>query len=236
MTGEAAAREELNSAFDLFKDRLEMARTRFAVQAWRCAFPQQRDELSNLARRLSGVIEQYEQRRIAGVRCIDAADELAELRGRLTAAAERGLRHIHIALTSDAAALSIEGALVLGLVARELVVRALERAEASGSRAVTVRFEQAASGHYLSVADLHPRRRLSVPASRRSYGLDLVRHVVRDLGGALVTENHGAAVKVRLLFGGHVFTAPLRNVSPPRRAPGAQAWRGKEEPHEFRYS
>jgi two-component sensor histidine kinase len=236
MTCEAAAREELHSAFDLFKDRLEMARTMFAVQAWRCAFPQQRDDLSDLARRISGVIEQYEQRRIAGVRCIDAVDELTELRGRLTAAAERDRRHIHIALASDAASLSTEGALVLGLVARELVVRALERAEASGSRTVTVRFEQAASGHYLSVADVRPRGRLSVPATRRSYGLDLVRHVVRDLGGALVIANHGAAVRVCLLLGGHEFTAPLRNVSPPRRARDAHAGRGKEERHEFRYS
>lgn len=236
MTGVAAAREELNSAFDLLKDRLELARTRFAVQAWRCAFPQQRDDLSNLARRIGGVIEQYEQRCIAGVVSIDAADELAKLRSQLTAAAERDRRRVQIALASDAAALSTEGAMVLGLVARELLVIALERAEASGTRAVTVRFEQAASGHYLSVADDRPRGRLSVPASRRSYGLDLVRYLVRDLGGAFVTANHGAAVEVRLLLGGHEFTAPLRNVSPPRRAPDAHARRGKEERHEFRYS
>jgi two-component sensor histidine kinase len=235
MTGEAPAREELNSAFDRFKDRLQMARTRFAVQAWRCAFPQQRDDLSNLARRIGRVIEQYEQRCIAGVVSVDAADDLAKLRTELTAAAERD-RRVQIALASDAAALSTEGAMVLGLVARELLVIALERAEASGARAVTVRFEQAASGHYLSVADDRPRGRLSVPASRRSYGLDLVRHLVRDLGGALVTANHGAAVEVRLLLGGREFTAPLRDVSPPRRAPDAHAFRGKEERHEFRYS
>jgi two-component sensor histidine kinase len=235
MTGEAPAREELNSAFDRFKDRLQMARTRFAVQAWRCAFPQQRDDLSNLARRIGRVIEQYEQRCIAGVVSVDAADDLAKLRTELTAAAERD-RRVQIALASDAAALSTEGAMVLGLVARELLVIALERAEASGARAVTVRFEQAASGHYLSVAADRPRGRLSVPASRRSYGLDLVRHLVRDLGGALVTANHGAAVEVRLLLGGREFTAPLRDVSPPRRAPDAHAFRGKEERHEFRYS
>lgn len=235
MTGERAAREELNSAFDRFKDRLQMARTRFAVQAWRCAFPEQRDDLSNLANRIGAAIDQYEQRRIAGVLSIDAAEELAELRDRLAATAERERRPVHIALAGETAAISAEDALVLGLVARELLVRALEHADPSGPRAATVRFEEEASGHYLSVATVRPRRRLSVPASGKSYGLDLVRHLVRDLGGALVTANHGAAVEVRLSLGGCQFATPLRNVSP-RQSPLAPAAWGQEERHELRYS
>jgi two-component sensor histidine kinase len=235
MTSPAAARDEQHSAFDLLKDRLQMARTKFAVQAWRCAFPQQRDDLSNLARRVGAAIDQYEQRRIAGVLSIDAAEELAELRNQLAAAAEREGRPVHIALASDTAALSTEDALVLGLVARELLVRTLEHAGSSGPRAVTVRFEEEASGHYLSVATVRPRRRLAVPARRKSYGLDLVRHLVRDLGGALVTANHGAAVKVRLSLGGCQLATPLRNVSP-RQSPVAPAAWGQEERHELRYS
>ena len=234
MTSQAAAHDELRPAFDLVKDRLRMVRTKFAVQAWRCAFPQQRDDLSNLAKRIGAAIDQYEQRRIAGVLSIGAAEELAELRDRLAAAAERERRPVHIALASDAAALSTEDALVLGLVAQELLVRALEHADSGGPRAATVRFEEEASSHYLRVATVRPRRRLSVPASRKGYGLDLVRHLVRDLGGALVTASHGAAVEVRLSLGGCQLATPLRNVSP-RQSPIAPAASGQEERHELRY-
>lgn len=235
---ETATHDDLHPDFDLFKDRLQMARTRFAVQAWRSPEPKRRDELSSLSRRIRLVIDQYEQRRSIGVRSIDAAHYLDKLRCKIAAAStcERG--RIHLAFASDAEELSNEGALVLGLVTSELVVRALERAAANRSRAVTVRFEHGPSGHYLTVAEVRPRRRMSILGGCGSVGIDLVRHLVRDLGGAVVTADDGAAVKVRLTLGEGDLASPLRNISP-RRSPNprrAHVFAGKEDLHEFRHS
>jgi two-component sensor histidine kinase len=235
MTGEATACDDRHPAFDLFKDRLQMAHTLFSVQAWRSPDGRRRDELSSLAGHIGALIDQYERRRSVGVRSIDAADDLEELRCRIAAAANCGRQQIHLTFAGHTAELSNEGALVLGLVASELVVGALERADASGSGAVTVRLEHEPSGHNLTVAEVRPCRRMPLLAGPRSYGVDFVRRLVRDLGGTLVTANSGAAVKARLPLGRSELAPLLRNISP-RQSPDqlrAHVFSRKEDFHEF---
>lgn len=238
MTGEFGAEDDHHPTLDAIQHRLQRASTILAVQAWRSANVQRRGELSSLAGRIRVVVDQYEQRRSTGVRSVDAANYLERLRRNLAATTNCESRRICLAFASDAEELSNEGALVLGLITSELVTRALARADANAPRAVRVRFGQETSGHVLTVREEHRASgRKAVLTGADSVGMELIRQLVRNLKGTLVTADNGAGVNVRLSLGGSDLASPLRNISPrPSPDQPRAAFSPKEDLHEFPHS
>ena len=238
MTDEFWAKVDHHPALDTIQHRLQRAGTRLAVQAWRSADERKRAELSSLAARIREVVDQFEQHRIAGVSSIDAAEYLERLRCKLAAGTNCEARGIRLAFVSDAGRLSNEGALVLGLITSELIVRALARADANALRAVTLIFGQGQSGHYLTVAQHRSSRRKAIATCQDSIGMAFVQKLVRELAGSLVTVNNGADVNVRISLDRGDLASPLRNISPRRSADQQRAhpFSQKEDLHELRYS
>jgi two-component sensor histidine kinase len=226
------------SPFDALGGRFRKALTLLAVQAWRSSDIALREELSSLADRIRRVVDRYEGHRGSGVRTVDAANYLERLQRSLLAAANCERQRIGLAITSDVGELSIEGALVVGLIVSELVATALAQAGANRLCRVTMRIGGDLSAYVLTAANQRRKRRETIFPDPEGIGMGLVRQLVWDLGGTFTTVNNGAAVEIRLSLGERDLASPLRNISPRRtldRAPG-YTLSSKEGRHELRYS
>jgi two-component sensor histidine kinase len=235
MTG--ATRADQAWPFDAIDGRFRKALTRLAVEAWRSSDAQLRRELSSLADRIRSVVDRYEQHRNSGVRSVDPADYLERLRTGLLAESGAGGR-ISLAIVTDVRALSIEGALVIGLIVSELVATASARVGPSSPRRVTVQVGRVLSGYVVTVTNQRRTWRQAVLPDPEAIGMVLVRQLVRDLQGTFKVVNRGADVEIGFSLGEGDLLSPLRNISPRGtldrdRAPPSSAREGR---HELRYS
>jgi two-component sensor histidine kinase len=212
MNAEAAIDGRDRKASDGIEDRVRRARTMLAVQAWRCANPLFRDELSGVVRRIRASISQYEQRRSNGVLSLDATDYLEGLRRHLAAQTTHEGRRVHLAFSAATGALSNEGALILGLIVNEVLTDASDHAQSGQPCVVALRLGCGSSGFRLSVAD---RRSGRTPwAWPGSFGLTLARQLVRELAETFTSVPEGAGVQLHVRFSTNPYALPLRNVSP----------------------
>lgn len=235
MSGEALADSDGWARSEGVEDRVRMAGTMLAVQAWRCSNPLMRDELSSVARRVQAAIDQHEKRRCCGVRSIDAADYLEGLRRRLVAAMNDEEERVHLAFAVKPGALSNDGALLLGLIVNEVLADALDRAHGRPC-VVAVQLERGPPGFSLTIADRQPGR---APQGPGSFGLALVRQLARELAKTFLSAPNDAGIKLHILSTRSEHALPLRDVTPrrPQRAPRLHPMRSTEEAfHEFRHN